>query len=103
MATTIRLARHGSKKAPFYRIVVANSRSPRDGRRLEQVGIYDPLATPEMVRFDAEKLARWLGDGAKPSDAVRQLIKRSGVMTASSSAESVAAPAEGEGASEASA
>lgn len=79
MATTIRLARHGAKKNPFYRIVVADSRSPRDGRRLEQVGYYDPRRVPEQVRFDEEKLASWLRRGARPSLTVSQLMKRSGI------------------------
>lgn len=86
MATTIRLSRHGAKKNPFYRIVVANSRAPRDGRRLEQIGIYDPTRTPEQIRFDAEKLAQWLRRGARPSLTVSQLIKRSGVTLSDASA-----------------
>ncbi len=79
MATTIRLARHGAKKHPFYRIIVTDSRAPRDGNRLDQVGTYDPQKNPEKVSFDEEKLALWLGKGARPSLTVSQLMKRSGV------------------------
>lgn len=79
MATTIRLARHGAKKHPVYRIVVADSRAPRDGRRLEQVGTYDPNHSPSVVRFEEEKLSRWLQRGARPSATVAQLMKRSGL------------------------
>lgn len=82
MATTIRLARHGAKKTPFYRIVVADSRSPRDGSRLDQVGTYDPLQNPEKIVLDEEKLAMWLGKGARPSLTVSQLLKRSGFSAA---------------------
>ena len=89
MAATIRLARHGAKKSPFYRIVIAERRSPRDGRCLEQVGIYDPRQKPSRVEFRADRLAKWLGRGARPSATVAQLIKRSGVQTA-------AEPASGE-------
>jgi len=77
MATTIRLARHGAKKHPFYRIIVTDSRAPRDGRRLDQVGIYDPSQSPSRVEFQHEKLSRWLRLGAQPSATVAQLSKRS--------------------------
>ena len=70
----IRLARHGSKKHPFYRIVVAHSESPRDGRFIDQVGLYDPTRTPAFVQIDAEKLAAWLAKGAQPTQTVAQLI-----------------------------
>jgi small subunit ribosomal protein S16 len=73
----IRLARHGAKKHPFYRIVVANSESPRDGRYIEQVGTYDP-AKPD-VRLNAEKLKRWRAKGAQPTQTVAQLIRQAGV------------------------
>ena len=79
MATTIRLARHGAKKHPFYRIIVTDSRAPRDGRRLDQVGIYDPSQSPSRVEFQQEKLSHWLRLGAQPSATVAQLIKRSGM------------------------
>lgn len=77
MAVKIRLARHGSKKKPVYRIVVANSESPRDGRFIEQVGLYDPTRTPSLVQFQADKLTAWLKKGAQPTQTVAQLIKRS--------------------------
>ena len=76
MAARIRLARHGSKKRPVYRIVVAHSESPRDGRFIEQVGLYDPNRSPSLVQFQAEKLAAWLKKGAKPTQTVAQLIRR---------------------------
>lgn len=70
----IRLARHGSKKHPFYRIVVAHSESPRDGRFIDQVGLYDPTRTPAFVQIDAVKFAAWRAKGAQPTQTVRQLI-----------------------------
>ena len=73
----IRLARHGAKKHPFYRIVVANSESPRDGRYIDQVGTYDP-GKPE-VKFQAEKLKKWRAKGAQPTQTVAQLIQKAGV------------------------
>ena len=76
----IRLARHGAKKHPFYRIVVANSESPRDGRYIDQIGTYDP-GKPE-VKFQAEKLAKWRSKGAQPTQTVAQLIRQAGVETA---------------------
>ena len=81
MAVRIRLARHGSKKKPFYRIVVARSESPRDGRFIEQVGIYDPTRSPAVVEFKADKLTAWLSKGAQPTQTVAQLIRRAGVST----------------------
>jgi small subunit ribosomal protein S16 len=76
MALVIRLRRHGSRKKPFYRIVVADSRSPRDGRFVEQVGTYDPAFDPPRVTIKSEVADRWIKAGAKPSDTVRKLIKR---------------------------
>lgn len=76
MPTTIRLARHGSKKRPFYRIVVADSRAPRDGRRLDQIGYYDPRRDPAVVHIDEAKLELWLRRGAQVSETVAQLVKR---------------------------
>ena len=70
----IRLARHGSKKHPFYRIVVANSESPRDGRFIDQIGLYDPTRSPAFVKIDGRKLAAWRAKGAQPTQTVRQLI-----------------------------
>ena len=72
----IRLARHGSKKKPFYRIVVAHSESPRNGRFIEQVGLYDPPRSPTLIQFQAEKLAAWLKKGARPTQTVAQLIRK---------------------------
>ncbi len=94
MATTIRLARHGARKRPFYRIIVTDSRAPRDGRRLDQVGTYDPTQNPVRVQFQQEKLEQWLRRGARPSLTVAQLMKRSGLTPAG--AAEVPAPAPGE-------
>ena len=79
MATKIRLKRMGAKKKPFYRIVVADSRAPRDGRFIEEFGSYNPNVTPAEVRVDAEKAQKWLNTGAQPSDTVRSLLKKAGV------------------------
>jgi small subunit ribosomal protein S16 len=76
MSVTIRLSRHGAKKRPFYRIVVADSRYPTDGRYVELVGTYDPKADPPKVQVQHEKLARWLSRGAKPTSTVASLLKR---------------------------
>lgn len=78
MAVKIRLARHGSKKNPVYRIVVAHSESPRDGRYIAQLGLYDPTRDPALVRFQADALAAWLKKGARPTQTVAQLIRRAG-------------------------
>jgi len=78
MSVTIRLARHGAKKNPHYRIVVADRRNPRDGRLLEQVGLYDPSQNPAKISFDEKKLAAWISRGATPSLTVSQLMKKSG-------------------------
>ena len=72
----IRLARHGAKKRPYYRIVVADSRSPRDGRFIAEVGRYNPCVEPAMVKFDMEKVDRWIANGAQPTDTVASLLKR---------------------------
>jgi small subunit ribosomal protein S16 len=74
----IRLARHGAKKKPFYRIVVADSRSPRDGRYIDLLGTYDPLQTPAAIHFKREKLDKWLHNGAQPTETVAKLIKMAG-------------------------
>lgn len=79
VATKIRLKRMGAKKKPFYRIVVADSRAPRDGRFIEEIGSYNPNVTPAEVRVDAEKAQKWLNTGAQPSDTVRSLLKKAGV------------------------
>ncbi len=75
----IRLARHGAKKKPFYRIVVADSRAPRDGRFIDQVGFYDPTKNPSVVEIKKEKIEKWLQRGAQPTETVAQLIKRAGL------------------------
>ena len=75
----IRLKRMGAKKAPFYRIVVADSRSPRDGRFIDEIGIYDPNCQPAAIKIDAEKAQKWIGNGAQPSDTVRSLLKQAGL------------------------
>ena len=80
MAVKIRLKRMGSKKKPFYRIVVADSRSPRDGRIIEKVGTYNPVVTPAEVTVDEELALKWLQQGAQPSDTVRNLLSQKGVM-----------------------
>ncbi len=80
MATKIRLKRMGAKKRPFYRVVVADSRSPRDGRFIEEIGYYDPTTSPATVKLDEEKALKWLTNGAKPSDTVRSLLQKQGVM-----------------------
>lgn len=79
MAVRIRLARQGAKKKPFYRIVVANSESRRDGSFLEIVGTYNPIANPAEVNFKQERVEYWLGEGAKPSDTVKSLMKNKGI------------------------
>ncbi|WP_078380922.1 30S ribosomal protein S16 [Sutcliffiella halmapala] len=80
MAVKIRLKRMGSKKSPFYRIVVADSRSPRDGRFIETVGTYNPVTQPAEVKINEELALQWLQDGAKPSDTVRNLFSNQGIM-----------------------
>ncbi|MCA0969167.1 30S ribosomal protein S16 [Halobacillus litoralis] len=80
MAVKIRLKRMGSKRNPFYRVVVADSRSPRDGRIIEQIGTYNPVANPVEVKLDAEKAIDWMSNGAKPSDTVRNLFSNEGIM-----------------------
>ena len=80
MAVKIRLARHGAKKRPYYRIVVADSRAPRDGRFIDEVGRYNPCTEPAMVKFDMEKVDQWISNGAQPTDSVRALLKKSGVI-----------------------
>ena len=76
----IRLRRMGAKKAPYYRIVVADARSPRDGRCIEEIGTYNPLTNPAIVTVDAEKAQNWIKNGAQPTDTVRGLLKNVGVL-----------------------
>lgn len=80
MATKIRLKRMGAKKDPFYRVVVADARSPRDGRFIEEIGYYDPTTNPATVKIDEEKALKWLASGAKPSDTARSLLKQAGIL-----------------------
>jgi small subunit ribosomal protein S16 len=80
MAVKIRLKRMGANKSPFYRIVVADSRSPRDGRYIEVVGTYNPVAQPAQVQINEDLVLKWLQDGAKPSDTVRNLFSNEGIM-----------------------
>ncbi|MDR1138151.1 MAG: 30S ribosomal protein S16 [Synergistaceae bacterium] len=80
MAVRIRLARHGKKKAPFYRLVVADSRSPRDGRFIELIGTYNPMTDPADVKVNEERALHWLTVGAIPSNTARALLRKSGVM-----------------------
>jgi len=75
----IRLKRMGAKKAPFYRIVVADSRNPRDGKTLDEIGIYDPTKKPTELRVDLEAAKAWIANGAQPTDTVRALLKKSGI------------------------
>ncbi|HIS64274.1 MAG TPA: 30S ribosomal protein S16 [Candidatus Avoscillospira avistercoris] len=76
----IRLRRMGAKKNPFYRIVVADSRSPRDGRCIEEIGTYNPLTTPSTVEVDVEKAQQWIKNGAQPTDTVKALLKKAGAL-----------------------
>ena len=76
----IRLRRMGAKKAPFYRVVVADSRYPRDGRFIEEIGTYNPLTNPATVEVDAEKAQTWIKNGAQPTDTVRALLKKAGAL-----------------------
>ena len=80
MAVKIRLRRMGAKKNPFYRIVVADSRYPRGGRFIEEIGTYDPLKTPADVKIDADKAKQWIANGAQPTDTVKDILKKSGVI-----------------------
>ena len=80
MAVKIRLKRMGSKKSPFYRVVVADSRSPRDGRFIETVGTYNPLVEENQVTLKEDRVLAWLADGAQPSDTVRNILSKAGVL-----------------------
>ncbi|KJS81239.1 MAG: 30S ribosomal protein S16 [Peptococcaceae bacterium BICA1-8] len=79
MATKIRLKRMGAKRNPFYRVVVADSRAPRDGRFIEEIGTYDPTKEPAIINIDAEKALKWINTGAQPSDTVKSLFKKAGI------------------------
>ena len=80
MAVKIRLRRMGAKKAPFYRVVVADSRFPRDGRFIEEIGYYDPTKEPPVIKIDEEKVQQWMANGAQPTDTVRALLKKGGAI-----------------------
>ncbi|MDK2802022.1 MAG: 30S ribosomal protein S16 [Oscillospiraceae bacterium] len=80
MAVKIRLRRMGAKKAPFYRIVVADSRSPRDGRCIKELGYYDPTKSPSVVKVDADETRKWISTGAQPTDIVKKLLKDNNVI-----------------------
>ena len=82
MAVKIRLRRLGAKKAPYYRIVVADSRYPRDGRFIEEIGTYNPCVEPSEIKIDAEKAQQWIKNGAQPTDVVKRLLKESGAVKA---------------------
>ncbi|OPJ55632.1 30S ribosomal protein S16 [Alkalithermobacter paradoxus] len=80
MAVKIRLRRMGAHKKPFYRIVVADSRSPRDGKFIEEIGYYNPVSNPKEIKIDDEKAVKWLNTGAQPTDTVKSLFKKNGIM-----------------------
>ena len=80
MAVKIRLRRMGAKRAPFYRVVVADSRYPRDGRFIEEIGTYDPTKDPAIVNIDGEKAKKWISNGAQPTDTVKALLEKNGVL-----------------------
>ncbi len=80
MAVKIRLRRMGAKKAPFYRIVVADSRYPRDGRFIEEIGTYDPTKNPSVINVNAEKVTNWMSKGAQPTDTVKKILKNEGII-----------------------
>ncbi|MDN4592408.1 30S ribosomal protein S16 [Polycladomyces subterraneus] len=80
MAVKIRLKRMGAKKAPFYRVVVADSRSPRDGRFIEEIGYYNPLTEPAQININEEKALKWLSNGAQPTDTVNNLFRKVGIL-----------------------
>ena len=79
MSVKIRLKRIGAKKAPFYRVVVADSRYPRDGRFIEEIGYYNPLTTPVEIKIDSEKAQKWINNGAQPTETVKSLLKKAGI------------------------
>ena len=80
MAVKIRLKRMGAKKNPFYRVVVADSRSPRDGRFIEEIGYYNPMTNPAEDKIDAEKATKWIADGAQPTETVKALLKKADIV-----------------------
>ena len=80
MAVKIRLRRMGAKRAPFYRVVVADSKYPRDGRFIEEIGTYNPMTEPAEINIDAEKATKWIANGAQPTDTVKDLFKKNGII-----------------------
>ena len=80
MAVKIRLRRMGATKAPFYRVIVADSRSPRDGRFIEEIGYYNPISNPVEIKIDAEKAQNWIKNGAQPTETAKALLKKSGII-----------------------
>ena len=80
MAVKIRLRRMGAKKAPFYRVVVADSRCARDGKFIEEIGYFNPLTKPEEIKIDSEKAKKWIANGAQPTDTVKALLKKSNII-----------------------
>lgn len=80
MAVKIRLKRMGKKKSPFYRIVVADSRSPRDGRFIDEIGTYNPLSNPAEIKIDSEKATKWIANGAQPTETVKSILKKTEVI-----------------------
>ena len=80
MAVKMRLRRMGAKKAPFYRVIVADERSPRDGRFIEEIGYYNPLTNPAEIKIDAEKAEKWLNNGAQPTETVKSILRKSGIV-----------------------
>ncbi len=80
MAVKIRLRRMGAKKAPFYRVVVADSRYPRDGRFIEEIGTYNPMTEPADIKIDADKAKKWISNGAQPTDTVKSILKKEGIL-----------------------
>lgn len=81
MAVKIRLKRMGAKKSPFYRVVVADSRYPRDGRFIEEIGTYNPMVEPSAINIDGDKAKQWMANGAQPTDTVKNLLKKAGVIS----------------------
>ena len=80
MAVKMRLTRMGAKKAPFYRVIVADERSPRDGKFIDEIGYYNPLTNPAEVKIDAEKAQKWIENGAQPTETVKSLLKKNGIV-----------------------
>ena len=80
MAVKMRLRRMGAKKAPFYRVIVADERSPRDGKFIDEIGYYNPLTNPAEIKINAEKAEKWLSNGAQPTETVKSLLKKSGIV-----------------------